>query len=207
MASISAMPMTVFYSLISWDLLITQGSQLLRKPSCFILKASIVNRCKPGFVALVWCCVRASVPQQFWCYLISLKSVTALGPTWWKKLRFHCPCKTLCALVTLDQRHLINDQIYLPARAVFLADSSLPALLFPGAPQMWGRGQVAGRKGALAATSLFLATVFLAGPSASSESLVLSSQLVTVALKEGCNPRNREVHPLQAGGVSVLGDR
>lgn len=122
-------------------------------------------------------------------------------------MRFHCPCKTLCALVTLDQRHLINDQIYLPARAVFLADSSLPALLFPGAPQMWGRGQVAGRKGALAATSLFLATVFLAGPSASSESLVLSSQLVTVALKEGCDPQNREVHPLQAGGVCVLGDR
>lgn len=106
-----------------------QGSQLLKKPSCFISKASSV---KPGFIELVRCCVRASVPQQFWCYWHSALNLSLCArPKMMEKIAFWLPQWGLvcpCALATLDWRHLINDQIYptgLPEQFYRLMVSSL----------------------------------------------------------------------------------
>lgn len=177
----------IFCSLILWDVLIAQGRQLLRKPSCFILKASTMNRCTAGFVALAQCCVRASVPQQFWRYrysaLRSQRLCRAQGDG--KNCFFTAlarPCVPFCPCYARpEESNRWPDLSHRPARAVLPADGPFPALLFPGAPRLWGRGQVAGRRiaqvagrrVALAATSLFSATVFLVGPTASPENLML----------------------------------
>lgn len=87
---------------------------------------------KPGFIELVWCCVRVSVPQQFWCYWRSaLNLCVCAGPKVMEKITFSLPLRGLvcpCALATLDWRHLIDDQIYptgLPEQFYRLMISSL----------------------------------------------------------------------------------
>lgn len=107
----------------------SRGSQSLKKPSCFISKASTM---KPGFTKLVWCYVRASVSQQFWCYWHSALNLSVCaGTKVMEKIGFSLPLRGLvcpCALATLDLRHLIDDQIYptgLPEQFYRLMISSL----------------------------------------------------------------------------------
>lgn len=99
-----------------------------------------MSRCKPAFVMLAWCHVGTSIPQQLPC---SWYSASVLGPRWWKKLLFHCPCKAFCALVVLDQRHLIDVQIY-PAGCQSSLTGWWPRSLRCSVPGLLQRG--AGRR-------------------------------------------------------------
>jgi len=95
-----------------------------------------------------------------------------------EKIAFSLPLRSLvcpCAFVTLDQRHLIDGQIYptgLPEQFYRLTARSL-LCSFLG---LLGWGQVKGRIVAVVAAraSLFSATVILVGHTASPESLMHS---------------------------------
>lgn len=66
----------------------------------------------------------------------------------------------------------------------------LPALLCPGAPPVWGRSQA--EKLFWQLPGFFLALDFLVRPTASPESLVLSSPPVICVLMERCSPQDRD---------------
>lgn len=103
-------------------------------------------------------------------------------------------------LLTLDQRHLIDDQIY---------PTGLPKQFYRLTARSWGSsdvgpGELQAEELLWAAISMFLATVFLPGPTASPESLVLSGPPVIRVLMEGCSRQDRDASAADRGCLRLV---
>lgn len=116
-----------------------QWSQSLRKASCSIFKGSTTNRCQPRSAALARRSVRAGIawPSCHRCYLMQ-KSWHLCWAQGDGESAFFCPCEASCALVTWDQRHVINDGIS-PAGCRSTFASCQPTPCFD--PRTLGRGK------------------------------------------------------------------
>lgn len=139
-----------------------------------------------------------SIPQQLLC---SWYSVSVLGPRWWKKLLFHCPCKTFCALVVLD--HVINVRIY-PAGGRSSLTGWWPRSL---AALSWGSssvGQAAGRRVVLVTPRGFFGWSSLWDPLHLQKTLCSPAHHCSVF---GCSPHDRDGTPVTCvtNGCHTLG--